>query len=140
MKIGPSQDQPALNEPIKKAVDNARESSGGTSAEEQSKETRSPNQAGLTEDTVQLSKAQGTQIDPVGYDSQELRDQLAAARARGNDQVSTTGAKKEAASTKLEAVRQRIDSGFYFSKEVKEKIADILAAEFIGKLPEQEDL
>ena len=90
-------------------------------------------------DTLHLSAHSPSSIERVGYDSQELRDRLIAARSLSEETPIDVDSSGEIDSAKLDIIRQFIESGFYDRDEVTQQIADKLADEFIGAYPEQGD-
>lgn len=103
------------------------------------KENQGPDSAGQPIDTLHLSGLSGLNGERVGYDSQELRDQLAAVRNLTKDQPTEAVASGEIDKVRLDAIRQLVESGFYERDEIKQQIADKLADEFTGHYPEQGD-
>ena len=139
MKIGPNQDAVPLNRPDQVSAERAKEKPGKSNPLESANEKPGVDQTKQKADTLHLSGHTGASSERTGYDSHELRDQLAAARNLSKESQVDTKASGEIDSTKLDTIRQLVQTGFYDSKEVKQQIADKLADEFIGGNPDQGD-
>ena len=139
MEIGPNQDPGPLSHANRKLAKGAQKKPENGDPTAGAKGNSKPDPTGQPKDTLHLSGLTGVSSERIGYDSQELRDRLAAARNRSKDQPIDALASGEIDSARLDTIRQLVESGFYERDEVKQQIADKLADEFIGQHPEQGD-
>ena len=139
MKIGPNQDAVPLNKADQGQAERTKEKPGETNSTASANGKSGADQVKPKTDSLHLSghTLQGGEL--TGYDSHELRDQLAAARNLSKESQVDTKESGEIDSTKLDTIRQLVQSGFYDSKEVKLQIADKLADEIISDNPDKGD-
>lgn len=132
MKIGPNHESAPLNRPDQESAKRTQEKSEQGNSKLGASGNLEPQPVEQPKDTLHLSGLSGPSSERIGYDSQELRDQLAAARMLREEQPVDVGASGKLDKIKLDEIRQLVQSGFYESEEVRQQIADKLTDEFIG--------
>ncbi len=130
MKIGPMPDT-AL---ARATTDNTKESTALKTNESSREDSQASSRplARLAELADQDRLIRQEPTENVGYDARQIRDRQRGARAQASEQ------RAAANETKMAVIKERIESGFYDSPEVKERIAEMMA-EKLGKPDEDHD-